>query len=157
MKKFILRVMRKLDCQLVDEGGLMGIIPWFSGTTATQNIEALEDALLNAAVMDSSDPWLSYRNTGGVTAGTAELGVIGYVQVAAMKSDSEMKKFVRRVCTEMGVKVVDEGGFEGMVKFYSGTDNFQSFERLQTEIKSAANAPHTWARWMPSATAKDKK
>merc|ERR1719310_151645 len=64
-----------------------------------------------------------------------------------MRSDEEMKKFAKRVCEDMGVAIVDEGGFEGMVKFYSGTDNFQSYDRLQSEIKSAADHPKTWARW----------
>lgn len=146
MKEFVQRVIEKYDCRVENMGGMMGIVPWFSGTTSTQNIQALEDTLL-FAVLTRSKPWLSYKNSDHVTGDTAKLGFVGYVQVAAMRNDYEMKKFVRRVCHDMGVKVVDEGGFEGMVKFYSGTDNFQSYDKLQDEIKSAANAPHSWADW----------
>merc|ERR1719353_1409809 len=116
----------------------------------TQSLPKLEDTLLYAVLSraDARSPsWLSYKNSQHVTGDTAQMGFLGYVQVAAMKSDTEMKKFVRRVCTDMGVKVVDEGGFTGMVQFYSGTNNFQSYDRLKEEIRSAANAPHAWAQW----------
>jgi hypothetical protein len=159
MKEFIMRMVEKYDCKVVEIGGLMGIVPWFSGTTSTQDIQKLEDTLL-FAVLTRSKPWLSYKNSDHITGDTAKLGFVGYVQVAAMRNDSEMKKFVRRVCKDMGVNVVDEGGFEGMVKYYSGTDNFQSYERLQSEIKSAANAPHSWAEWIhgpPKEPSKDLK
>jgi len=155
MKEFILRMVEKYDCKIEEVGGLMGIVPWFSGTTATQDIQKLEDTLLYAVLTFTAKPWLSYKNSDHITGDTAKLGFVGYVQVAAMRKDAEMKKFVRRVCKDMNVQIVDEGGFEGMVHFYSGTDNFQSFERLQTEIKSAANAPHSWAKWItPPSSAK---
>lgn len=147
MAEFVARVIDECDFKVENMKGLMNVVPWFSGTIATQNIEALEDALLNAAVMDSSDPWLSYRNTGGVTAGTAELGVIGYVQVAMLKDDAAMKIFAKKMCKQLGVKIIDEGAFESMVDTYTSSLGFKSYERLQAEIRSAANAPNSWAKW----------
>lgn len=148
MKEFILRVVDKYDCKVQEIGGLMGIVPWFSGTTSAQDITKLEDTLLFALLSNTNKPWLTYKNSDHITGETAQLGFVGYVQVAAMRNDMEMKKFARRVCKDMGVQIVDEGGFEGMVKYYSGTNNFQSYERLQSEIKSAANAPNAWAKWI---------
>merc|ERR1740127_315104 len=120
----------------------------------TQSLPKLEDTLLYAVLSDGgsrSKSWLSYKNSDHITGDTAQMGFLGYVQVAAMKSDNQMKAFVRRVCSDMGVKIVDEGGFTGMVIFYSGTDNFQSYDRLREEIRSAANAPHAWAQWATPA------
>jgi hypothetical protein len=157
MADFILRMIEKYDCKVEEIGGLMGIVPWFSCVTSTQDIAKLEATLLYAVLTYTKHPWLSYKNSDHITGDTAKLGFEGYVQVAAMRSDTEMKKFVRRVATDMKVDVVDEGGFEGMVKFYSGTDNFQSYDKLQSEIKSAANAPHSWAGWNKAATPAMKK
>jgi hypothetical protein len=157
MKEYILRVVDKYDCKINEIGGLMGIVPWFSGTTSTQNIGKLEDTLLFALLSNTNKPWLSYKNSDHLTGDTAQLGFVGYVQVAAMRNDMEMKKFSRRVCKDMGVQIVDDGGFEGMVKYYSGTNNFQSYERLQSEIKSAANAPNAWAKWINPPTAAPMK
>jgi len=146
MTDFVLRMVDKYDCRVEEMGGLKGIVPWFSGTTTEQSLEKLESTLLYA-VLTYSHPWLTYKNSDGVTGDTAQLNFVGYVQTAALRSDVQMKKFVRRVCQDMKVKIVDEGGFEGMVKYYSGTDNFQSYDGLLSEVKSAANAPHSWAKW----------
>lgn len=148
MKDFMERVIEQYDCKVEKIGGLMGIVPWFSGTTLTQDMEKLENTLLNAVLSEGkSESWISFKNSAQITGDSAQLSFVGYVQVAAIKSDEEMEKFGRRTCKDMGVKIVDDGGFTGMIKYYSGTDNFQSFERLQAEVKSAANAPHSWAQW----------
>jgi len=151
MKEFILRVVQKNDCKVVEDGGLDGIVPWFSGTPMSQSFVALENTLLFAVLSHAknSTAWLAFKNSEGISGDTAELSFVGYVEVAAMKNDEEMKKFARRVCQDMGVNIVDEGGFTGMVQYYSGSDNFQSFDRLQSEVISAANSPHAWGEWAP--------
>jgi hypothetical protein len=144
MKKFILRVLAKYDCEVTQEGGFMGLVPWFSGTTSVQSLEQLQDALL-FELLSAGEHWLHYKNTAGITGDTASLDLDGYVVVACLRRDEDMKKFARRLCKSMGVKITDENGFDGMIKYFSGTTGFQSFERLQSEIQSAAAAPHTWA------------
>jgi len=146
MTDYILRMVDKYDCKVEEIGGLAGIVPWFSGTTTKQSMDKLEGTLLFAVLSLTKQPWLSYRNSDHITGDTAALNFVGYVQVAAMRSDAEMKRFVRRICKDAKIEVVDEGGFEGMVRYYSGTDNFQSYDGLINEVKSAANAPHSWAR-----------
>lgn len=143
MKKFILRVMRKLDCQLVDEGGLMGIIPWFSGTIATQSLENLEGALL-FEILGNGKPWLLYKNSGGITGDNAPLDDEGYILVACLRSDMEMKKFAYRICRKSGVKITDKGGFADMLRFFRTSASFRSLDMLVSEIEAAATAS-SWA------------
>jgi len=62
----------------------------------------------------------------------------GYQEVAVLKSDDEMKAFVRRLIAEDDKYVGDEGALSGMVPFYSGSMDVQDIERLRTELRSAA-------------------
>jgi len=146
MKTFILRVIEDYDCHVNDEGGLMGIIPWFSGTTAVQSLVKFEESLL-FAVLANGERWISYKNSAGTTGTNAPLDLQGYMEVAIIRKDIEMQAFARRLAEHMGVKVTDEGGFAGMIKYHSGAAAFQSFDKLQSEIKSAAASPHTWAKF----------
>jgi len=144
MEAFIRRVIDRYDCKVEDESGLMGIVPWFSGTTMKQSLVQLERVLLFAVLADGK-PWITFKNSGGITGKNAPLDLNGYLEVAALRKDDEMKDFVRNLAESMGIKVLDEGGFEGMIKYYSGSSTFQSFERLQSELESAKAAPHSWA------------
>jgi len=60
----------------------------------------------------------------------------GYQQIAAMKSDGDMKEFIRRVLSKFGFKVADEGELSGFTKHYSGTSAVQDFQRLEEELQS---------------------
>jgi len=144
MKKFIMRVIKKFDCEVVEDSGLMGMVPWFSGTTAVQSMDLLEEALL-FELLSLGNHWMHYKNSAGLTGETAALDLNGYVVVACLKQEEEMKTFARRLCKQMGVKITDDSGFQGMIKFFSGDVAFQSLDKLKSEIQSAANAPHSWA------------
>jgi len=145
MKTFILRVIEDYDCHVKDEGGLMGIVPWFSGTAAVQSLDKLENSLL-FAILANGKRWISYKNTAGTTGADTPLDLQGYMEVAILRKDIEMETFARRLAEQMGVKVTDEGGFAGMIKYHSGAAAFQSFDKLQSEIQSAAASPHSWAK-----------
>lgn len=151
MEMFIRRVIDAYDCKITNQGGFMGIVPWFSGTTAIGTFVKLQETLLYAVLNPTRSPWLSYKNSDGTTGKTAELSFMGYVEVAATRKEEEMVAFARRVCDKIGVKVVNEDGFRGMVRWYSGADNFQDYGRLEQEVRSAANSPKTWAAWTDSA------
>lgn len=146
MKNFIVRVIENYDCKVEDVGGLMGFVPWFSGTTGTQSLAQLEDALLFAVLADGK-PWISYRNTAGITGANAPLNLQGYVEVACVRNDEEMRTFAKRICANLEIKIIDEGGFEGMIQYFSGASTFQSFETLVSELRAAAKAPHSWAEF----------
>jgi hypothetical protein len=145
MTEFIHRVVDKYDLKVQEEAGLQGLVPWFSGTTSVQNMEQLENTVLYAVLTSSKKPWIVYKNSEHVNGDTAELNSVGYVKIAAMKDDSQMQSFARRTCDKLGINIINKDGFAGMVRYYSGTDNFQSFDKLQNEIKSAAKAPNSWA------------
>jgi len=144
MKTFILRVVEDYDCHVKDDFGLMGIVPWFSGTTAVQTLGKLEKSLL-FAVLANGERWISYKNSAGTTGADVPLDLHGYMEVAIMWKNLEMETFARRIADEMGIKVTDEGGFKGMIKYHSGAAAFQSFDKLRDEIKSAAASPGAWA------------
>merc|ERR1712139_444220 len=134
------------DCQVKDMGGLMGLVPWFSGTVAEQSLSKLDDALLFAILADG-EPWITYKNSDGIDGHSAQLNLQGYVQVACMRNDNEMKNFALRLAESMHIKVTDEGGFEGAMKYYSGSATFQSFETMKSEITGAAEAKGAWAEF----------
>merc|ERR1719375_1883495 len=158
MKDFIERVIDRYDCKVESIAGFMGIVPWFSGTTLAQDFDKLQATLLSAVLSrGKQSSWLSFKNSDHITGNTAALDPVGYVQVAAMKNDDEMRNFARRVCEQQGIKVLDADGLTGMVRYYSGTDNFQSFDRLEEEVRSAANAPHSWAEWVGGKPSSNKK
>lgn len=147
MEMFIRRVIDAYDCKITNQGGFMGIVPWFSGLTASRTFVKLQETLLYAVLNPTKSPWLAYKNTDGTTGKTAELSFMGYVEVAATRKEEEMVAFARRVSDKVGVKVVNEDGFRSMVRWYSGADNFQDYGRLEQEVISAAKSPHSWAAW----------
>ena len=57
---------------------ILGFVPWFSGTVATQSILKLEEALLFAILSDGT-PWLSFKNSAGVTGDNVKLDLEGCV------------------------------------------------------------------------------
>jgi len=145
MFTFIVRVIEDYDCHVEDASGLMGIVPWFSGTTAVQSLAKLEEALL-FAVLANGERWLSYKNSAGITGATAPLDLQGYMEIAIIRKRHEMETFARRLAHQMSIKVTDEGGFKGMLRYHTGAAAFQSFDKLQDEIRAAAKTPHAWAR-----------
>jgi hypothetical protein len=144
MKDFILRIIDKYDCNVENMDALMGFVPWFSGTIAEQSLTKLEEALLFAVLADGT-PWISYKNSAGTTGESARLDLEGYVEVACMRKDEQMKAFARRLAKSMHIKITDEGGFAGTMRYYSGSATFQSFDKLKDEFEAAAKAPHSWA------------
>jgi len=123
----------------------MGMVPWFSGTAAVQSLAKLEESLM-FAVLAHGERWISYKNSAGTSGADAPLDLQGYMEVAIIRNDIEMQTFARRLAKSMSIQVIDEGGFVGMIKYHSGTAAFQSFDKLQNEIKSAAAHPNQWAK-----------
>jgi len=147
MGDFIRRLIEQLDCKIEDEGGFKGMIPYFSGTRDKQSFEKLRDTLSQAFLVHGGSTWLSYRNESGITGDNASLDQVGYMKVAAQRNDEQMRKFVQRLLTQLGVKVIDESGLEGMLHHYSGVDDFQDYSKLLQEVRSAAAQSGTWAEW----------
>jgi hypothetical protein len=151
MEIFIRRTIDAYDCKIFNQTSFMSIVPWFSGTTAVQNFERLQETLLYAVLTKQGKPWLLYKNTDGTTGDNAELSFMGYVEVVASRQPDQMASFVRRVCDKLGVDIVDEDAFmKGIVTQYTGKETFQDFNRLEKDIQRAADSPKTWASWRNS-------
>jgi len=61
----------------------------------------------------------------------------GYNAVAGMKSDEEMKTFIKRVAWSEARQIDDAVELSGVVPFYSGTTGTQSFGALREELRTA--------------------
>lgn len=62
----------------------------------------------------------------------------GYQEVAARKSDDDMKFFIRRVLAKLGREVADEGHLSGFTRYFSGTEDVQDYDRLEAELRDAS-------------------
>jgi hypothetical protein len=146
MKSFILRAIADRDCEVLDEAGLTGIVPWFSGTSAVQTFDELEDSLLSA-VLANGHRWLSYKNSVGVTGADSPLDLQGYAEVSLLRSDDEMDMFARRLAEADGIEITDNGGLAGMIKYCSSAALLQSFDQFRKHMRSAASH-QSWAKFI---------
>lgn len=67
----------------------------------------------------------------------AEFTEDSYQSVAAHKSDADMSAYMKNFLAHLGLKVIDEGGFNGFVPFFSGTRAVQSLNQLRQELTSS--------------------
>jgi hypothetical protein len=76
----------------------------------------------------------------------AALNEDGYASIASQRSNRKMERFVRRIATDLGLVITDEGGLKGLVPYYSGQTDTQSFSALQLELLTAAEQPDSWIK-----------
>jgi len=144
MKVFIRRVAASCNIKITNEGGLNGVVGWFNGKTADATFKELKEALFKALLAESKHHWADLKNGTDTTGENAPLDMIGYCQVRALRKSREMTKWVRRMVNNMGLKITDSSGFDGMMNFYSEPDDSGSFMKLMAQIKRAA-FEHSWA------------
>jgi len=73
----------------------------------------------------------------------------GYSAVAALKDDSQMETYVRRVADKLGLRVNDEGSLKGMIPYYSGIKAKQTYNDLVAELTRTAHTQE--AGWLVDA------
>jgi len=86
-------------------------------------------------------------SVGGIPNGigtSAELTEEGYYEVAIAKSNIEMSVFILRVVKEMGMQVIHEDQFIGLVPYYSGELGFQTLDILKNELKKVSKDLCAW-------------
>lgn len=129
--------MRAFADRLLDHLGAPGI-----------SEEVLEDiALRHSGVFGGCAARLSFARlteevlshappTSGIAAPLTE---VGYVAVAALRSNDEMRAFIRRVVAKLGGRVAQggEGSLNGFVPFFSGLSAVQSLAQMETELRAA--------------------
>jgi len=140
---FIRRLAASCNMNVIDEGGLNGVAGYF--TEEKGNVKLIKDAMFKSLLDRSSANWVAIKNEGGVTAKTAPLDVVGFAQVRALRQPVESIAFAKRIVEAMGVKIVDDGGFQGFMAFYSEPDDSQSLQAFLEEVQKSA-IEGTWAQ-----------
>lgn len=168
MSEFIKTMIQEVGGEVVDEGGLQGIVPYYTGSKALQTFSRLMEEL--AAIAGLSDGWIRMSHLarfkalemaygpeffpGGVGK-VATLNEEGYQAVAFTRRSPEMVKFVHRAAAEFGYFVVDSGGLSGLVPFFSGECRTRSFTELIKELHEVSGIPGQWVRFNTSAARQD--
>eukprot|EP00928_Gymnodinium_smaydae_P048354 TRINITY_DN32315_c0_g1_i1.p1 TRINITY_DN32315_c0_g1~~TRINITY_DN32315_c0_g1_i1.p1 ORF type:complete len:443 (-),score=94.17 TRINITY_DN32315_c0_g1_i1:25-1353(-) len=148
-----------------DMNMLRRVVPFYNGECAKQSLKALRNELHQATVPHGCHAaWVTadaskrkhklkvrrnhvvdLKNVTPQQGDVAPLNEAGYLSVAALVNNDEMKKFIRRVSKSEGLQVMSEGGLAGFAKYYSGVCAMQSFRRLVTELKTVAPMVKTTA------------
>lgn len=68
----------------------------------------------------------------------------GYSAVASTVSNRMMERFIERLIDDLDLEVVDTGGLKGLVPYYSGQKDIQTFDALQEELVNTADTPDSW-------------
>lgn len=123
MMTFVRRVVASEARTVIDDTALNGVVPFYSGTTSAQSLDNLK------AEIRRGSNWV------GLDVGrTAPFSEEGYQQVAARRSNVQMKEFIRRVVASSGA-TIDSGSLNGLAPYHSGKILVQNFERLQQDLE----------------------
>lgn len=68
----------------------------------------------------------------------------GYQEVANANNNHGMERFITRVANDMDMEILDVGGLQGMVPFYSGLKSSQSFAALRSELRAVSREEDGW-------------
>lgn len=143
MKMYVRRVAQSCNLKVINDGGLNGAVEWFNSTPGFHSFSRLKLSLFKALIAPSKHHWVTAKKDPRITGRNAPLDLVGYVQVRALRNMKHMQTFVRRMIRSMGLKIVNEDGFNGMMRFYEEPDSSNGFEKLMFDIKKAAYE-HTW-------------
>jgi hypothetical protein len=81
---------------------------------------------------------------------SASLDEVGYKDVVALRSNSEMKLYIRRVAENMGCQVVSETGLTSLAPFFSGEKKEQTFANLEAEVYKGCMGNDSGIQWLSS-------
>jgi len=68
----------------------------------------------------------------------------GYQEVANANNNRGMERFITRVANDMDMEILEVGGLQGMVPFYSGLKSSQSFAALRSELRAVSRETDGW-------------
>lgn len=157
MEVFMRRTIADLDLVIVNEEGLNAMVPWLSGESGSSSFGNFKGKILNMlgkpdawvadpqqpeplAVTEVATPKMALTEVGNSVALSEE----GYMAAANLRSNTEMVSFINRVVDDMGLKVKNRGGVEGLAPFYSGDKQVGSLASLESEIFKASETPGSW-------------
>merc|ERR1719433_1274818 len=81
---------------------------------------------------DSSSSW---------AAKSADLSEEGYRKTLAAEDPNALKKFVKLAAEREGLRIISEPHLDGMLPFYDGSCDTQSYEKLVRELHRGAEMP----------------
>lgn len=155
MDAFAYRLLSHEGLRVKDRAMMQRILPFYNGECAQQSLGALRKELEEATVPHACHAaWVEAVNSSAARnistvakkkpraavhpqhGDSAPLNQTGYLAVVALKSDSEMKKFIQRISKSEGLQVMNEGGLSGFARYYSGVCASQSFAALVNELRS---------------------
>jgi len=160
MEVFMRRTIGDLDLVVVNDEGLKAMVPWLSGESGSSSFGNFKGKILN--MLGKPDAWVADPQqlqplavteiaspkmalTEVVSVGkSAPLSEEGYMAAANLRSNTEMVSFIHRVVDDMGLKVSNKGGVEGLAPFYSGDKQVGSLASLESEIFKASETPGSW-------------
>lgn len=137
MEFFARRLISKMGFRVKDQGGLRGLIAYHNNQSAKQTFKTLQEEI---KISGEQHVWVTNLESGA----SAPLNQNGYGDIVTQDSSREMVEFVRRVVSDLGLKVVDEAGLAGLAKWYSGDEAVQTFADLQGELISASKVKGSW-------------
>merc|ERR1719375_906368 len=94
MATFVRRVVASEARTVIDDAALNGVVPFYSGSTSVQSLDSLR------AEIRRGSSWVGFD-----IGRTAPLSEEGYQQVAARRSDVQMKEFTRPVVASSGSSI----------------------------------------------------
>jgi hypothetical protein len=129
-RAYLRRLLEADHNKVTDDKALDGVVRVYSGEMAAQRSFAELGQELKSA------PWVvPLGEWQGLKGSTAPLSEEGYQLVAKLRSDEEMKTFIRRLLDSEARTVEDEAGLTGVVPFHSGSTSVQSLDGLKAEIR----------------------
>lgn len=128
MEVFVQRVLASEGRSVLDDSGLQGFVPYYSGVEKTWSLQAMRSELRHAWWVDAG------------LGRQVPLDEEGFDAVASTGSTQHMKAFIRRLATVNGRMVLSEGELSGMVPFFSGERASQPFGHLLQQVEHARRA-----------------
>eukprot|EP00928_Gymnodinium_smaydae_P092191 TRINITY_DN75_c0_g1_i1.p1 TRINITY_DN75_c0_g1~~TRINITY_DN75_c0_g1_i1.p1 ORF type:complete len:455 (-),score=106.00 TRINITY_DN75_c0_g1_i1:168-1532(-) len=161
MQSYAEKLLEQDGLQVKDKGMLQRVMPFYSGECATQSLVALRRELHEATKPHGCHAaWVGTKANSTkkplsllakkpafavhpLHGDVAPLNEAGYQAVVALKSNEEMKKFIRRASKENGLQILHSGGLAGFARYYSGVCASQSYAALVKELKSVQHLLRT--------------
>jgi len=116
---------------------LRGFVPFYSGDKSVRGIKAMKEEMRRIAAIPHA--WLSKRG------GSAPLNEVGFDAVVALKSKTEMERFIRRLANDyLDMTVMSEKGLKEFVPLYTGDKAKKEFDVLLDELREVAKSKSSW-------------
>lgn len=111
-------------------------------STRSSKTKALSSYMVKASMYDTMLDAIAATDLGPGT--TVTLDEEGYQKVAQLNDHQQMEFFIRRLVSQMGLRVIDQGGLHGFVPFFFGDDHTQTYEDLTKEVNKAGHDDKLW-------------